>query len=483
MFLAIVLILALGLRLFHLSQRVLWFDEANSLLIAKASPSQIIDAVRDDTHSPFYYMVLHYWQSVASGENGARLLSVLAGVATIVVVYALGAALAGRGAGLLAAAFLALNPLHIWYSQEIRMYAVQTLLVTLSFLLMVTALRRDQVSVWVGYLIVTALSLYAQYASFYAVIAQNGFIVIYYRHDRPKLRHWFASQCAVMLLFAPWLPVFVSQARMAASSSWLEPLTASRVLAFFSLLSGNYLGDAHGRVVSELITVVALIAPVVILWRRESRPMASMLLLWFLLPVSLLIVQSLNQNRFLPRVLLCTTPAFALMLGCAITQSGRTMARVVVTFIGVALLASNAFALRNYYFSENGWVKSDLRDATTKLAVEIEPGDIVVHLSEHSLRPFQCYLGSGVAEGVIDTPVYQSHLFAVTGDGRLPQSTAGYKRIWLVLYPDQFHRDLAETARDWMNQHHHFLRALHESNTVFVGLYERRDPQLAPTHH
>jgi len=484
MFLAIVLILALGLRLFHLSQRVLWFDEANSLLIAKASPSQIIDAVRDDTHSPFYYLVLHYWQFVTGGEMGGRLLSVLAGVATVAVAYSLGCALMGRNAGLLAAAFLAVNPLHIWYSQELRMYTLQTLLVSVSFLLMLLALRRDRFALWAGYAVVTAMSLYAQYASFYAVIAQNAFVVFYHWRDRPKLRHWFLSQCAVLLLFAPWLPAFVSQAKMAAGSSWLGPLDPGRVLAFFSLFSGAYLGDTHGRALSVAVTVAALVIPAVILWcRRESRQPALLLLLWFVVPVVLLILQSLNQNRFLPRVLLCTTPPFALLLGCATVRPGKVIVRSIAATVGVALLAANVYALRNYYILDNAWVKSDLREAATTLGSEIQPGDIVLHLSEHSLRPFQCYLEPGITQAVIDTPVYQPHLFPVTGDGRLPQDTASCHRIWLVLYRDQFHRDLADSTRDWMNHHHHFVRALHDSTTIFVGLYERADPQLAPASH
>jgi uncharacterized membrane protein len=479
--LSVVLLAALGLRLFHLHDRVLWFDEANSLLIARASPSQIADAVRDDTHSPFYYVLLHYWQFVANGEARARLLSVLAGVATVAVVYWLGRVLVGRGAGLLAATFLAVSPLHIWYSQEIRMYAVQTFFVALSFLFMVMALRQDREALWVGYSVVTALSLYAQYASLYIVVAQNVLVAIYYGTDRLRLRRWLASQCAVALLFAPWLPVFVSQARMAVGSSWLGPLEPGRVLAFFSLFSGAYLGDTHGRSVSVVITVAALVIPVaILLYRRESRQTAAFLLLWFVVPVVLLALQSLNQNRFLPRVLLSTVPPLALLLGCAMTQPGKAMVRAITVFVGIALFVANLYALRNYYFLENPWVKSDLREAAGNLANEIQAGDIVVHLSESSFRPFQCYLGNGVVQGVIDTPVYQPHLFRVTGDGRLPQSTAGFKRVWLVLYPDQFHRDLAETTRDWMNRHHHFVRTLHESGTIFVGLYDRQDPQLAP---
>ena len=79
-------------------------------------------------------------------------------------------------------------------------------------------------------------------------------------------------------------------------------------------------------------------------------------------------------------------------------------------------------------------------------------------------------------------PVYLPHLFPVTGDGRLPSATGNFQRIWLVLYPDHFHPDRAEKTRDWMNQHHHFVQALYDSSTVFVGLYERQDPQLAPAY-
>ncbi len=480
--LSVVLLAALGLRLFHLQERVLWFDEANSLLIARASPAQIIDAVRDDTHSPFYYLVLHYWRFAADGEAGARLLSVLAGVATVAVVYSMGCTLAGRGAGLLAAVFLAVCPLHVWYSQEIRMYALQTLLVALSFLFMVWALRQQRSSLWVGYSVFNALSVYAQYASLYAVVAQNVFVAIYYWRDRQKLRYWLVSQCVVLLLLAPWLPVFVSQTRMAMGSSWLGPLEIGRVLAFFSLFSGAYLGDTHGRLVSVAITIVALIVPAVVLWcRRESRQTSVLLVLWFVVPVALLVLQSLNQNRFLPRVLLCTTPPLALLLGCAMTQPGKMVARAVLIFTAIALLAANLYALRNYYFLENRWVKSDLRDAAGKLAKELRAGDIVVHMTESSFRPFQWYLGDGVGQGVINPPVYQPHLFPVTGDGRLPQSTSGIHRIWLVLYPDQFHPNLAQTTRDWMDHHHHFVQTLYDSGGVFVGLYERQDPQLAPT--
>jgi len=61
-----------------------------------------------------------------------RSLSVLAGVATVPLVALLGAALAGRTAGAVAALLLAFSPLHMYYSQEIRMYSLVTALCALS---------------------------------------------------------------------------------------------------------------------------------------------------------------------------------------------------------------------------------------------------------------------------------------------------------------------------------------------------------------
>ena len=327
--------------------------------------------------------------------------------------------------------------------RKFRMYTLQTLLICLSFLFMMLALRRERAVFWAGYSIFAALSLYAQYVSLFVIIGQNVLVAIYYWRDRRKLLHWLLAQGAVVLLFAPWLPQVLSQARMTMGSGWSEPLDTRRVLGFLSLFSGAYLGDSRPRLFSILITITVLAFSAIRLLRhRASRQTAFLLLLWFVVPIVLLALQSLNQNRFLPRVLVCTAPALALLLGCAAVQAGQSIARALAVFVTVTLLLSNLYALRHYYFLENAWVKSDLREAAGKLAREFRAGDIIVHTSEFSYRPFEYYLGESVVQGVATPPVYLPHLFRATGDGRLPSSTGGFRRIWLVLYPDHFHPDV-----------------------------------------
>ncbi len=473
---------ALGLRLFHLGERVVWFDEANSLLVARASPAEIIDAARDDVHSALYYLILHVWQSAFTGEIGARMLSVLAAVATVTAVYFMGRRLAGRNAGLLSAGLLSLSPLHIWYSQEIRMYSLQTLLICLSFLFLLKALREGGGISWVIYVLCTALTLYVQYTSIFAVLAQNVFATIYYRKDRRKFRCWLLSQCAVALLFTPCLPLLFWQTTRVAGRSWIQPLELRQIFGFVSLFSGAYLGDARSRVLSVLVTTAVLATAIAILCRkRENRETVCLLTLWFGLPITLLLVLSLRQNLFLPRTLVYTTPALALLMGCALARAENVIERPVVALLAVALVSANIFALGNYYFSDNPWVKSDLRKGALEIAVRLRPGDVIIHSSQFSYRPFQYYLGDRIAQGVARKLEDLPHFYRVIGDGQPPGDGTNYKRIWLVLYTDFRNPDAWEKVIEWMdNHHHHAVQFIHSSPGLLIGLYERTGAELMP---
>ena len=89
---------------------------------------------RHEQTPPLYFMLARGWIHVfGSGEVGLRSLSALFGTATVPVVYLAGAAMRSRRAGLIAAAFTALSPLTIWYSQEARNYALLLFLAAVFF--------------------------------------------------------------------------------------------------------------------------------------------------------------------------------------------------------------------------------------------------------------------------------------------------------------------------------------------------------------
>src|SRR5262245_42333986 len=113
--LLVVTLLGLGLRLYQIGTEGLLPDEGIS-----------IQRVRDahwDYLRPLYFLVLWLWIRLGDSVAMLRLPSALMGAGTIPLVYLIGQRLFTPRAGLIAALLVAVSPLHLNHSQEIRMYS------------------------------------------------------------------------------------------------------------------------------------------------------------------------------------------------------------------------------------------------------------------------------------------------------------------------------------------------------------------------
>jgi hypothetical protein len=127
-----------ALRLYQLAAESYWYDELLQLDIAQGLPPgvggvmTIFPRLRGHAAVPLDYLISHFWILLGRGEGWARLPAVMVGTLALPVVYQLGRRWLGRSAGLLLLALLALSPLHVRYSQEVRPYALVLLGVTLA---------------------------------------------------------------------------------------------------------------------------------------------------------------------------------------------------------------------------------------------------------------------------------------------------------------------------------------------------------------
>jgi 4-amino-4-deoxy-L-arabinose transferase-like glycosyltransferase len=95
-----------------------------------------------EPHPPAYYAMMLAWVKLFGTDIVTlRLPSVLFGIASIFLIYLLGSCEEGKATGLLAAAMLALNGLHIFWSQAARMYAPACFLGLLSSVLLLRISR------------------------------------------------------------------------------------------------------------------------------------------------------------------------------------------------------------------------------------------------------------------------------------------------------------------------------------------------------
>ena len=103
--LGIIIVLGILLRSYDLSKQSLWLDEASSSYIAQSLTRAV---TAEKTNPPLYYILLHFWIAFfGNSEVALRSLSVLPSVASIVLIYLLGAKLYDEKTGLIAAAFMA----------------------------------------------------------------------------------------------------------------------------------------------------------------------------------------------------------------------------------------------------------------------------------------------------------------------------------------------------------------------------------------
>jgi len=128
----LIIILGLVLRLIGINQSM-WLDEAISANVVKnyslfEIPTKFSPS---DFHPPLFYLTLKLWTNIfGNSVIVMRMLSVVLGMLTVWISYKIGQLINDKKVGSWIALFVAVNPLLVYYSQEIRMYSMITTLIT-----------------------------------------------------------------------------------------------------------------------------------------------------------------------------------------------------------------------------------------------------------------------------------------------------------------------------------------------------------------
>ena len=255
----IILILAVAaiLRLI-VSGQSLWLDEAINVNNAAnlGFKTLIFDYSLGDFHPPFYHIILRAWILMfGSSEIVVRMPSVIFGVATVFVTYLIGKKLFEEKTALIAATLLSTGPLHIYYSQEARMYMLAGLLASLSVFFFVSIIAKDTVWSWLGFVIATSLMLYSDYLPYLLIVVFIIYLFIR-RKQIPKatFRAFLPAFILILILWTPWLLVLPKQLAVglsaaAASPAWSYVVGAPTIKGFlvtfvkFTIGRINYQND------------------------------------------------------------------------------------------------------------------------------------------------------------------------------------------------------------------------------------------------
>jgi uncharacterized membrane protein len=349
-----IVFLGLVLRLIS-SNQSFWLDEGASIMAARVPLAQFFEYLKADFHPPLYYLFLKLWLPIAGNTEWLiRLPDILIGTACIFLLYLLGQNIFGKNSKLplLMALFLALNPFHIYYTQELRMYNLSAFFVLLSWL----ALIKDKY-ICVG--IANLLSLFTFYGAGFNFVGQVLYILVIRKKDTGKL---IASFVPTVIGFVFWWPILSAQL---SGGGFLR-----EALPGWSLLSG-----------SVTVKSLLLIPIKFIIGRVNLEPQSlyftigGLLLLIF----STLILLSLKNKLskllwffFLPPILLATLisfktpilgywrylyilPVFLALLAVGIWQLPHKLRAVATSFVCLVFISANIYFWFTPRFQREDW--------------------------------------------------------------------------------------------------------------------------------
>jgi len=211
-----ILILATFLRFLNLGES-LWLDEATSGLVVRNFDLGGIlhQFLPGDFHPPLYYFTLKAWSELfGTSEVALRALSLLFGTLSVWLLYKLVSSIYSKSTALLAALFLAINPLHVYYSIEARMYSMLTFLVILSFWffikLVYTNSQKNTWKAWLGFSINLVLVVMTDYVGGF-VIPAFILIALWLKKDSRFYIKLILSFVPLLLAFILYWSIFKLQ--------------------------------------------------------------------------------------------------------------------------------------------------------------------------------------------------------------------------------------------------------------------------------
>ena len=443
LFLAAILLAALALRVYGLGSESIWLDEATSIVQARMDIPHLVQSTAVDIHPPLYYVILHFWLVIGDGALQVRLLSVMVGVASVAVLYLLARRLFGRQVAIAASMLLAFSPLHVWYSQETRMYTMLALFALVTSYCMVRALLDGKRWAWIAYVLFSICSLYTHYYAFFVLLFQDCFVLYlaWRGHiQRRMFRPWVVAQVVTALAFTPWLPVLLNQVR-SGGGAWVERAGVPGVQALVTTATTFTLGpdarwypSALRRLAYAVFGLLFVIGSVSALSRPRKTMGVVFSLMYLVLPLGAAWMISQVKPLYNLRYLLPFLPAYYILIGQGLeTLLGSTLAvgRAMRGWLWALAPAGLAvIGLVGIVGSATHEQQPDWRGIASYVVDEAQADDIVIFVPGWNDKPFDYYTHSRVAllgTGKVPLPITEQNVVELVDAAR-----QGRQRVWLV---------------------------------------------------
>lgn len=368
---------------------------------------------------PLFPLLLFGWGKLFSDDlETLRLLGVTLSTAGIPLLYLLGSACYGRGAGVVAAMLYAFSGRMVWHAGEPRFYVLMVPVALVSMLALVRASQTDRRRWWALNLMANLALMHTFLFSVFLIATQGLFLLLTERR-RGVLAGWgLVAGISVVSAFAWILPAWSEiptaeedeYAVPGIAALWvdwtadelaqhvhdidihapydkaeqlipfLHPVLASLFVGFEAVLFGVF--------VLSLIWLTVRVAPLLGRCLRSGAlggPDKTGVLVWLLIlvpPLMIFVVSYLWRPCFMPRYTLYATCMHFVVAGALLCRiRGGLLRSAVVVVVGLAMVAQMEYIT-------SGWTRQPWPPLSAAIDAEATRDDLV--LSRHT-QPFTAF--------------------------------------------------------------------------------------------
>ncbi|GMR11379.1 MAG: glycosyltransferase family 39 protein [Anaerolineae bacterium] len=474
----VVLLLALLVRLPTLISRPLWYDEAFAVLFSAEGPRAmsygtllVEQGIAADVHPLGYYTLLWIWQAVAgAGPVAVRSLSVILGLVVVYMGYRLSRRLFDERTAIMAALMLAFSPFQVHYSQEVRMYALLSVLLLGATLVFWRALEGGSLRYWLAFAVLGTAAQYTHTLAALYLIPLG--LTPLWRRQWSNIGKTVLAGLLAMLLYLPWLIYVPSQMSRVRWAYWIpQPGPAELVR--------TWLVFTAGLPVPQTLLAVVLFGTVLATalgawgtlrgWRSQDPSFRNGIWLLYLavFPVLFMFLLSYWQAVYLERALLTSGAVFLLWLAWAL--STPRLSDLFAWTGRLALLGTFALGLFGY-FSYAGFPYAPWPRLNEDLRAKLQDQEVVLHSNKITALPSRYYaerFRSGavteeVADGTRNPELEHRYLPDPPGSGsdtlapatqevlgflaepNLEKAVSGANGVWFIIFAREELEYLAE---------------------------------------
>lgn len=401
-------IIVLGIVFISLSafHENIWFDESYSVSIARHSFSEIWNITGHDVHPPLYYWILHIIWMIFGDQNIAfRLFSVLAIAILGVLGYTHIRKDFGEKVGMLFSFLVYFLPVICIYSQEIRMYSLAYLLVTIMAIYAYRFYKsvkdknvmKNQNKNLIIFAIFSILSCYTHYYALATAGLINLILFIFLIKNVLKarkqkdldikdkkeiskpLKKFIIAAIIQVILYIPWLLFLIEQMTRVGGGFWIQ-LNLNTLIEVPSF-QFRVQTDSTINATAIISLIVSILLYIYIGYRiykakknkEKILPAVISIIIYITVIAAVLIISLIGSPILVGRYLLTLTGLYIFVFAFFMAKEERKwVTKMICAIILILSFIGNYNTIKNNYDTTNQEVMSFMEE-------NIQKGDIIIY--------------------------------------------------------------------------------------------------------